>query len=183
MRWPSLSSHGVAHSLEHLVAGAASVASRRLQAPTAHPGPILNQVVEYGSSNQSAIISGFQLSAIFGKPFPAKAAAPSIPIEVKRSPLSRAFVLRRLSNARPFTGSIARAGPASETLHDGSPHRSSLGLGAGRENAVKNPLRAPAGEGGPRNAGGCGGPPISPGDAVSTSARAFAKLAETAAAN
>jgi hypothetical protein len=100
MRWPSLSSHGVAHSLEHLVAGAASVASRRLQAPTAHPGPILNQVVEYGSSNQSAIISGFQLSAIFGKPFPAKAAAPSIPIEVKRSPLSRAFVLRRLSNAR-----------------------------------------------------------------------------------
>jgi len=39
----------------------------------------LNQAVEYGSSSQSAIISGFQLSAIFGKPSPAKAAASSNP--------------------------------------------------------------------------------------------------------
>jgi hypothetical protein len=50
-----------------------------------HPGackrwqqitPVLNQAVEHGSSAQSAIISGFQLSAIFATASPAKAAAP-----------------------------------------------------------------------------------------------------------
>ena len=40
------------------------------------------------------------------------------PYTAKRSPLSRAFVLRRLSDAAPSTGSIARVGPASETLPD-----------------------------------------------------------------
>ena len=58
---------------------ASLVSSRRLRAPAAHHGPVLNQAVEYGSSSQSAIISGFQLSAIFGKPSPAKAAASSNP--------------------------------------------------------------------------------------------------------
>jgi hypothetical protein len=36
----------------------------------------------------------------------------------RRSPPSRGFVHRRLSDAGPCTGSIARAGPASETLPD-----------------------------------------------------------------
>jgi hypothetical protein len=132
MRWPSLSSHGVAHSLEHLFPGAGSVSSRRVQAPTAHPGPILNQVVEYGTSNQSAIISGFQLSAIFGKAFPAKAAAPSIPIEAKRSPLSRAFVLRRLSDARPlyWVDRSRRAGIRNPSRWEPSPFLSPRRCGA-----------------------------------------------------
>src|SRR6266478_4745080 len=79
MKKTSLSSRGSTRSLEHLVPGAAPVSSQRLQAPARHHGPVLNQAVEYGSSGQSAIISGFQLSAIFGKPSPAKAAAPSNP--------------------------------------------------------------------------------------------------------
>src|SRR6202022_2512072 len=41
-----------------------------------------------------------------------------IPIVARRSPPSRGFVHRRLSDAGPYTGSIARAGPASETLPD-----------------------------------------------------------------
>src|SRR5262249_13125282 len=41
-----------------------------------------------------------------------------IPIVAKRSSLSRGFVHRRLSDAGPYTGSIARPGPASETLPD-----------------------------------------------------------------
>ena len=41
-----------------------------------------------------------------------------IPIDGQALTASRAFVLRRLSDAGPYSGSLARAGPASETLHD-----------------------------------------------------------------
>ena len=44
-----------------------------------------------------------------------------IPIVARRSPPSRGFVHRRLSDAGPYTGSIARAGPPSETLPDSRP--------------------------------------------------------------
>ena len=49
---------------------------------------VRKRAVEYGSSGQSAIISGFQLSAIVGKSFPAKAAAPLNP---HRRPTTHAF--------------------------------------------------------------------------------------------
>ena len=55
-------------SPEHLVPGAAPVSSRCLQAPAGDHGPVLNQAIEYRSNAQSAIISAFQLSAIFAKP-------------------------------------------------------------------------------------------------------------------
>jgi len=66
-----------------------------------------------GAAGDASEAGGFRLSAILGKPSPAKAAALSNLHRAKRSPLSRAFVLWRLSDARPYTGSIARAGPAS----------------------------------------------------------------------
>ena len=44
-----------------------------------------------------------------------------IPIVARRSPPSRGFVHRRLSDAGAYTGSIARAGPPSETLPDSTP--------------------------------------------------------------
>jgi hypothetical protein len=75
MRCLSLPARGSLRSLEHLVPGAAPVSSQCLQAPAGHHGPVLNQAVECGSSGQSAIISGCQLSVISGKAFPAKAAA------------------------------------------------------------------------------------------------------------
>src|SRR6266478_7970929 len=104
-------------SLESLVPGAAPVSSQRLQAPARHHRPVLNQAIEYGSSGQSAIISGFQLSAIFGKPSPAKAAAPSNP---HRRPTAHCFPARSFFGGfptpAPYTGSVARAGPASETF-------------------------------------------------------------------
>ena len=53
-----------------------------------------------------------------------------IPIVARRSPPSRGFVHRRLSDAGPYTGSIARAGPASETLPD-SRHPWALPVPAG----------------------------------------------------
>jgi len=57
------------------VPGAAPVLSQCLQAPAGHHRLVFNHVVEDGSSGQSAIISGFRLSAIFGKPSPVKAGA------------------------------------------------------------------------------------------------------------
>jgi hypothetical protein len=45
---------------------------------------------------------GYPVSAIFGKPSAAKAAAPSNPHRGQASPLSRAFVRRRLSDAGPL---------------------------------------------------------------------------------
>src|SRR6266478_8348674 len=118
MKKTTLSSRGSTRSLEHLVPGAAPVSSQRRHAPARHHGPVLNQAVEYGSSGQSAIISGFQRSAIFGKPSPAKAAAPSNP---HRRPSAHRFPARSFFGGfpapAPYAGSTARAGPASETLH------------------------------------------------------------------
>jgi hypothetical protein len=68
-----LSSRCSIGSPEHLVPGAAPVSSRCLQAPAADHGPVLNQAIEYRSNAQSAIISAFQLSAIFAKPSTATA--------------------------------------------------------------------------------------------------------------
>jgi hypothetical protein len=79
-------------------------------------GPVLNQAIEYGSNAQSAIISAFQLSAIFAKPSTATATPTANPHS--RQALT-AFPRARsseASDAGPCTGSIARAGPASETL-------------------------------------------------------------------
>jgi YVTN family beta-propeller protein len=95
-------SHGGTRSPEHLVPGAAPVSPQRLQMPPGHHPPVLDHAIEYGRSTQPTIISGFQLSAILGKPSPAKAAALSNLHRAKRSPLSRAFVLRRLSDAGPL---------------------------------------------------------------------------------
>ena len=61
-------------SWQHPVAGTSR--SRRrvhlilapIQAPAGHHGPVVNTDVEYGSGGQSAIISGFQLSAMRRKP-------------------------------------------------------------------------------------------------------------------
>src|SRR5262249_11044601 len=99
-------------SPEHLVPDAAPVSSQRLQAPSRHHGPALYQPVNYRSRGQSALISGFPLSAILGKPFPAKAAdTPNPHKTAKRSPLSRGFVLRRLSDAGHLTR-VDRSRPA-----------------------------------------------------------------------
>src|SRR6267143_3105952 len=79
-----------------------------------HHRPALNQAVVYGSSGRSEIISGFQLSAILPKPSPAEAAATSNPHRRQG-----AFPRVRSSEAfrrRPYTGSTACVGPASETL-------------------------------------------------------------------
>ena len=105
-------------SPEHLVPGAAPVSSRCLQAPAGDHGPVLNQAIEYRSNAQSAIISAFQLSAIFAKPSTATVAP--TPNPHSRQAFT-AFPRVRSSEAfrrRPYTGSIARAGPASETLPD-----------------------------------------------------------------
>ena len=68
-------SRGGTRSLEHLVPSAAPVSSRRVQEPAARYRPVLHHAVEYGSSGQSAIISGYQLAAILETISPAKAAA------------------------------------------------------------------------------------------------------------
>jgi hypothetical protein len=49
---------------------------------------------------------------------PPKPLPHQIPIDGQPLNASRAFVLRRLSDAGPYTGSPARARPASETLHE-----------------------------------------------------------------
>src|SRR5258705_7479389 len=46
-----------------------------MQAPTAHHPPVLNRAVGHGSSGQSAVTTGFPLSAIPRKPCPGKLAA------------------------------------------------------------------------------------------------------------
>ena len=102
-----------------------------IPAPAGHHEPVLYQAVEYGSSGQSAIISGFQLSAIFGTPPLAKAAAPPNP---HRRPSAHRFPARSFFGGfptpAPYTVSIARAGPASETLHE-SGHPSNCDLTGG----------------------------------------------------
>jgi hypothetical protein len=68
-----LSSRCSIGSPEHLVPGTAPVSSRCLQAPAGDHALVLNQTIEYRSNAQSAIISAFQLSAIFAKPSTATA--------------------------------------------------------------------------------------------------------------
>src|SRR5215472_17394789 len=106
-------------SPEHLVPDAAPVSSQRLQAPSRHHGPALYQPVNYRSRGQSALISGFPLSAILGKPFPAKAADTPNPHRrpnAHRFPAGSFFGGFRTPALYP--GSTARDAPASETLHD-----------------------------------------------------------------
>ena len=127
MRCLSLPARGSLRSLEHLVPGAAPVSSQCLQAPAGHHGPVLNQAVECGSSGQSAIISGCQLSVISGKAFPAKAAARPNPHSrpsahrfprvrsseaFRRRPLywvtrSRRAGIRNPSRGRPFSCAVS----------------------------------------------------------------------------
>ena len=74
-------------SWQHPVAGTSR--SRRrvhlilapIQAPAGHHGPVVNTDVEYGSGGQSAIISGFQLSAMRRKPPLPKLLPRQIPID------------------------------------------------------------------------------------------------------
>jgi len=74
-----LPARGSLLSPDHLIPGTAPVSSRRLQAPAEHLRLVLNHAVEHGSSGRSAIISGFQLSAIFTKPSAGNAAAATNP--------------------------------------------------------------------------------------------------------
>src|SRR5215472_6715161 len=109
-------------SPEHLVPDAAPVSSQRLQAPSRHHGPALYQPVNYRSRGQSALISGFPLSAILGKPFPAKAADTPNPHRrpnAHRFPAGSFFGGFRTPALYP--GSTARDAPASETLHASRP--------------------------------------------------------------
>src|SRR6516162_11810388 len=82
------------------------VSSRRLQAPAGPHGLVLNHTVEHGSSGQCAIISGFHLSPILGKPSLAKAAATPNPHRptpaVPRVPSSGAFGRRPPYTGRPL---------------------------------------------------------------------------------
>ena len=92
-------------SLQRLFAG-----TSRFSAPSS------SQAVECGSRDQFAILGGIPLSATLAKLFLAEAAVPQIPIDGEPLATSRGFFLRRLSDAGPYTRSIVRAGPASETL-------------------------------------------------------------------
>src|ERR1700730_1336630 len=93
--------------------------SQRLQAPAEHRRSGLKQVAECGSSGQSAITSSFQLTAIFGKLSPRKAAAASNPHSRPTAHHSPAgSFIAGFRTPAPYTGPIARAGPASETLHE-----------------------------------------------------------------
>jgi hypothetical protein len=118
MRWLSLPTHGSLHSPDHLIPGAAPVSSRRLQAPAAPHGLVLNHTVEHGISGQSAIISGFHLSPISGKPSLAKAAATPNSHRrptAYRCPAGSFFGGFRTPASIPVNHSRR---PASETLHD-----------------------------------------------------------------
>ena len=98
--------------------------------PAEHHRPGLNQRAECGSTAHSAIISTFQLSPILPKPALAKPAPTLNPHSrpaPRRSPAGSFFGGFR--TPAPFTGSIARAGPASETLLDTRPSRPRSGTG------------------------------------------------------
>ena len=92
---------------------------RQHEASAGDHRPLLDQTVECKSNAQSAIITGFQLSAILEKASPAKAAAP--PNSHRRPSVYRfpaGSFFGGFPTPAPDTGSIARAGPASETLHE-----------------------------------------------------------------
>jgi hypothetical protein len=90
--------------------------------PGLHPGllaprPASTGFAECGSSGQSAITSSFQLTVIFAKLSPRKAAAASNPHSrptARRSPAGS--FIGGFRTPAPYTRPIARAGPASETL-------------------------------------------------------------------
>jgi hypothetical protein len=89
------------------------------QTSAGHHRPAVNPAVEYGSSGQSPIISGFQPLAILRKPSPAKAPAAPNP---HRRPNPHDFpagsFFGGFRTPAHFTGSTARDAPASETLHE-----------------------------------------------------------------
>src|SRR6516162_11020969 len=122
----TLPARGSLHSPDHLIPGATPVSSRRLPAPAGHHGLVLNHTVERGSSGQCAIISGFHLSPILGRPSLAKAAATQSPHRPTAHRYPAGSFFGGFPTPAPITGSIARAGPASETLHDSG--RSLLGV-------------------------------------------------------
>jgi len=114
----TLPARGSLHSPDHLIPGATPVSSRRLPAPAGHHGLVLNHTVERGSSGQSAIISGFHLSPILGRPSLAKAAATQNPHRPTAHRYPAGSFFGGFPTPAPITRSIARAGPASETLHE-----------------------------------------------------------------
>ena len=101
--------------------GVESISSQRRQTSAGHHRPVVNPAVEYGSSGQSLIISGFQPLAILRKPSPAKPPAAPNP---HRRPNAHRFpagsFFGGFRTPAPLPGSTARAGPASETLHETS---------------------------------------------------------------
>src|SRR5262249_24840456 len=112
------------------------VSSRCGQASAGDHRSVLNQTVEYKSNAQSVIISGFQLSAILRKTSPAKAADPPNP---HRQPTAHRLPAGSFFGGFPtpahYTGSIARAGPASETLHESGPSLKPRDIGRVRPEA------------------------------------------------
>src|SRR6516165_4231781 len=95
-------------SPKHLAPGAPPLSSHRLHTPAAHHAPALNRPVEHASSGQSAIITGFQPSAILKQTIPGNAAAEPNPHSrltahgFPRVPSSEAFG-RRPPPGRPLT--------------------------------------------------------------------------------
>src|SRR5215475_11826123 len=90
-------------SPKHLLPGAPPLSSHRLHTPAAHHAPALNRPVEYASSGQSAIITGFQPSAILKQTIPGNAAAePNPHSRPTAHQLPAGSLLRRLSDAGPL---------------------------------------------------------------------------------
>jgi hypothetical protein len=110
---------GSIHSPEHPVPGVESISSQRRQTSAGHHRPVVNPAVEYGSSGQSPIISGFQPLAILRKPSPAKAPAAPNPHRrpnAHRFPAGSFFGGFRTPALYPVDRS--RRAPASETLYE-----------------------------------------------------------------
>jgi hypothetical protein len=101
---------------QHLVPGAPPVSSQRLLTPAAHHAPALNRPVEYSSSRQSAIIAGFQPSAILKQTIPGNAADEPNPHSRPTAPAPAGSFFGGFRTLAP-SGSTAHARPASETLH------------------------------------------------------------------
>src|SRR4029077_13299561 len=84
--------------------------------------PVLDQAVGRVSTGQSTLVPGFQLSAIWPKSFHGKVAAP--PNLHRRAGPHRfpaGSFFGGFPTPAPYTGSIAPAGPASQTLPDSGP--------------------------------------------------------------
>src|SRR5215471_17251781 len=74
-RWLSLPSQRRILSPERPVPGTAPASSQRLQTPPGYHRPVLDQTVRHGSTGQSTVVTGFQLSAISPKSSHGKVAA------------------------------------------------------------------------------------------------------------